>query len=130
MGGRLDWTIDRVEEKRNNQQYFHSKDFYSKINGYKMSMRIRINPDSRFEICLFIWDDVKNKFLNWPFKATVTMTIRGREGAEKSQRENIELAQPGNNSYKYHDFHFEYSDLLAANLVVNDCMTIECIVDE
>ena len=61
-------TVDRLEERKKNNEYIRSKHFNGERNPYKMSIKIYLNGGNKkgthLSIEVFIWYDIRNEYLN------------------------------------------------------------------
>lgn len=135
--GRFLWAIDKIEERRKNYEYILSEYFYLPMRPYKLALSMRANgigdvAGTGLTFRMFIYCDIRNDCLNWPFKADVTIRIINEFSPDKCKTisKRCEIERPSNNSYRRSDhFDFLYSDLSSSLLLAGNSFVVECCID-
>lgn len=138
IGGTYMWTIDKIDERRENREFIRSGCFYATIRPYKMSLAMDANgigdvADNGLTIELWFHSDIRDQLIMWTFEADVTITISNKATPDKSKmmtkRCKIQKPEDKKCEYKWNDvFDFFYFDLSADALLVGNCMIVECRV--
>lgn len=132
--GTFVWAIDKISERRANDEVILSKYFYAMMHPYKMALGMRTNGSgdmvgTGLTIWLCIYPDVRNEGLSWPFAADITITIKNpaTPDACKIVTKYCTIKKPTTTSWEWSDsFKFLYSDLSDASLLVRNFLMVEC----
>lgn len=130
--GTFIWFVDKISQRRANHEHIRSEYFHSNFRPYKMALEMILNgrgdvADSGLTIELLIYPDIRDRFLNWPFEADVTITINNRATPEACKMVTRHCTM--NSWDKSGAFDFFYLDLFDASLLAGDCFMVECRVD-